>query len=323
MEKLSVELNDKLCFKPPVIGYLASINEGELSYNYYRLTHPAGIFNKQFSSVVDDFLDLLNHLNELQNNQDFDRVERLGTKFTSLLSSFFKYYESCYEIILACCKEHDPPKKDFIHRWLKQNNYSAGKFLHENVNDDISYFREMFNKLKHTSNKIRLTYFDSNQTKIFGYYVESAKPDGSLGPDEKLHPKYKNTNSANSFNFDLRKLYYCTYKIAETLLSALNTHFNDVYSINLKHNTDYKDEDSKAKQLYEKIVSLPTNFFPNEFNKSLPFPVLEVNDVENIESLIFKIKYTKPIILNGHFWMGTRGDGFTRSFRPPFFNLRF
>ena len=163
MEELSVELNDKLCFKPPVISYLASINEGELSYNYYRLRHPGGIFNIQFSNVIDDFLDLLNHLNELQNNQDLDRVERLDTKFTSLLSSFFKYYESCYEIIFACCKEHNPPtNKEFIYNWLKKNNYSAGKFFYENVTDDISYFREMFNKLKHTSNRTHLTYFHLN-----------------------------------------------------------------------------------------------------------------------------------------------------------------
>ncbi|GAH90525.1 unnamed protein product [marine sediment metagenome] len=322
MEELKIELKENLGFKPPVIGYLASINEGAYSYNYYRLRHPGGIFNLQFNNVIDDFLDLLKHLKKLQSNQNTDNEIRLSKKFASLLSSFFKYYESCYEIILGCCKQHNKPSEnEFIHKWLKRNGYSAGEFFHEKVKDDTSYFREMFNKLKHTSNTLRIIYFYKNEIKIFGYYLESAAADGSLGPDENLHPKHQDTHSANSLNFDLRRMYYCIYKVAETLRSALILHFNETYSIDLDFNNNWREDDSKLKKLYEELVNLPDYFFPNEFRKQLPFSSVE--EIGEKQYLVFKIKNVKTTNLFGYkITFVTSGDSFSRSFRMPFYNPR-
>ena len=35
-----------------------------------------------------------------------------------------------------------------------------------------------------------------------GQFIQSVAEDGSLGPDEELHPKYQNTHSASSYNFN-------------------------------------------------------------------------------------------------------------------------
>jgi len=150
MKELRVSLRAKLNFYPPVIGYLASIDEGSYSYNYYGLRHPGGIFSLQFGNILDDFLDLLRNLKELQNKPNEVGEIRLERRLECLLYSFFKYYESCYEIILGCCEKHESPG-GFIYKWLKKNGYSVGEFLYEKTKDDTSYFRDIFNKLKHTS----------------------------------------------------------------------------------------------------------------------------------------------------------------------------
>ncbi|MFH1093647.1 MAG: hypothetical protein V1739_05790 [Candidatus Omnitrophota bacterium] len=319
MEELKIELKEKLGFNSPVIGYLASIKEKAYTYNYYRLRHPGGIFNLQFNDVVDDFLDLLTHLKELQNNQTAEIS--LDKKFSSLLWKFFKYYESCYEIILGCCEKHSlPSENECIHKWLNKNKYSAERTFYQAVKEDISLFRDMFNRLKHTSNTIRIIYFDKidkTGIKIFGYYLESAALEGSLGPDEDLHPKYQNANSANSFNFDLRKLYYCIYRVADAICSAVILHFNKVYSSNLGFNNDYKQDDSKLKKLYDEIVNLPDRFYENETMKQCPFPSIE--EIGKKRYLVFKINDTQTINLSDYkVSFSTKGDGFSRSFRIPF-----
>lgn len=322
MEELKIELKEKLGFNPPIIGYLASINEGDYSYNYYRLRHPGGIFNLQLNSVADSFLDLLNHLKKSQNNRNTENKINLNKKFKALLSSFFKYCESCCEIIFGCCKQHKPPsKKEPVHEWLRKNKYSAGDFLYEKIKNDILYFKKIYNKHKHTSAPFCTVFFTRGEVNIFGYYLSSASNKGSLDPDETFHPKWHNTHSANSFNFDLRRLYYCIYKVADALRSALILHFNETYSINLNFNNSLKGDDSKLKKLYEEILNLPDCFFPNEFGKQLPFPSVEKEGKK--QYLTFKIKNTITTNLLGYgISLVASGDGFSRSFGLPFFNPR-
>jgi len=309
-------LNGTFGITPEIAGYLASIKEFEYSYKYYNLRHPGGIYNLTTNYILNDFIDLLNELKEHQADYKKDRAIKLEKKFRDLINNFFKFYDSCFELMQGCCNQHTPPQeKEFLYKWLERNNYDVGKEFHDKTKNEIDYFRKIYNKLKHSSNAIQPINFHVNNSAIMGYYIQSASPDGSLGPDEELHPKHQNTHSANSYNFSLRRLYYLIYFVSEKLKEVLLKHFQDVYSITLVINLSHKHDDKLWKDLFERIDELPNSYFPNEFGKDIPETKIEKN------KFVFKIKPAETTNLYGsQITFMESGDGFTRSFRMPFFN---
>lgn len=238
MEDLTITIRRNLGYVPEVVGYLASIKDFEYSYKYYCLRHPGGIFNVSTNYVLNCFLELLKELEEHQNNYDKDRKLELEKKYRQLINDFFKFYDSCFEIIQACCKQHQPPsEKEPRWNWLEKNKYRAGKDFFNKLNSDLECYRKIYNKLKHSSNAIQsIKFHKAGSSTVMGYYLQSVANDGSIGPDEDIHPKYQNTHSASSYNFNLKKLYYLIYKISYALQEVIIQHFKQIYTIDLGFN---------------------------------------------------------------------------------------
>ncbi len=314
MSELIIAKRPNLGFIPEVVGYLASIKEPDYIYTDYKVRHPRAVFNYSKYYVVMDFIDLLKELEENQNN--FNKENQLDRKFRNLISDFFKFYDSCYEVMLGCCKQHTPPSENlFIWRWLedkkeeyhKGQKYRVGKEFDKKTRKEINYFRMINNKLKHTSNTIWPVYFHDPSRTIMGFYVEAVIGVRTVGPDESIHPKYDgNTQSANSYNFKLRELYYLFYMVSETLKETIINHYKEIYNLDLefdeRYNEDHKITDKYEKDLFKRINSLPHEYFPNEFGNK----IFEVR--EEIDKLIFAEKTAESIILNGAFSFIRRGD---------------
>lgn len=262
MENLPFNTRENINLIPEVVGYLASIKEFEYSYKYYRLRHPGGIYNLATNYVINDFIELLKELEGHQQDYKTDRPINLEKIFRNLINDFFKFYESCFEIIQGCCKQHTLPNdNEFLWKWLEKNKYKAGKEFHNKTKDSLESFRKIYNKLKHTSDTLQSINFHINKSAIMGYYIQAVADDGSLGPDEDLHPKHQGTHSASSYNFNLKKLYYSTYLILNILKEIIITHFKDVYNINLVYNEKYKIDGKLWNELFERINKLPQQIF--------------------------------------------------------------
>ena len=310
MQNLTIPIRANLDLTPEILGYLASIKEFEYSYKYYQLRHPGGIFNLATIYLIDDFIKVID-LVELQQT-DYDSKRDIEERYHTLINSFFKFYDSCFEIIQGCCKEHERPKRD-IWQWLEKNKYNAGTEFYEKTKEDIDYFRKIYNKLKHTSNHLQPISF-LGAFNVVGYYVQSVCPEGSIGPDEDIHHKFQGKHSASSYNFDLKRLYYCIYECCFILKEALLKHFKEVYALDLTYNDKHKETGIKWRQFFEKMSSLPENYFPSEQGK----PIYQLK-IEN-GNLVFKIKSAPMLNLSGYkIELLENGDSFSRSFRLPFF----
>lgn len=315
MDELVINLRETLGYTPEVIGYLAGIKNSEYSYRHYCLRHPGGIFNLSTSYVLDAFLDLLAELENYQSDCTEGKKTGIAKKFRQLINDFFKFYESCFEVIQACCKIHPfPSEKEPLWQWLEKNGYEAGKIFFKKLDPDLSHYRKIYNNLKHTSNSIQPICFHKDSFSIAGYYLQSVAIDGSVGPNETIHPKYQNTYSASSYNFNLRKLYYLIYKVSYVLQESLMDHFKQTYNRTLSFNNDYKANDKRWSDLNQKISKLPSFYFPNEFNQLVPESTI------NTGVLMFKMKAISPLDLNRYrVELSESGNGFSRSFRLPFY----
>ena len=322
MSELVITKKKHLGFIPEVVGYVSSLNPQDYIYTDYKVRHPGAVFNIATYYVIMDFIDLLK---ELEDNQSkYNHENQLDRKFRSLISDFFKFYDSCYEIMLGCCKQHTPPNENrFIWRWLEEEKehvgqkYKVGKEFNKKTKDRINYFRNINNKLKHTSNTIREEYYQDTSHVIMGFYMEGVTGVKAVGPDDSIHPRHDgNVRSANSYNFKLKELYYLLYMLSEALKDALIMHYKDVYDQDLKFNDrfneDSKIKDANWKELFKRVNNLPRQYYPNEFNEKI-YEVKEEND-----ELIFTEKNAESLVLNGHFGGKQRGDGFTLNFGVPY-----
>ncbi len=321
VDKLEIELKDNLSFMPPLIGYLSSVPEFSYSYKYYHLRHPGGIFNLQFSSIVRIFNSLLDDIESYDPKSSPKSSDKILDKYSSLISVFAKYFESSYEIILCFCNQHQKPKENnFLHKWLDDKEYFSGGKYFKQCNQDYDFFRRLNNQLKHSSNTLRMVYFNSYLYGLIpGYYLESVSSDGSLGPEESLHPKVDKTHTANSFNYDLHRLYYLLYKIPTTLLDVLQHQVKKLYGHELDFNEKFHVEGDDVQQLFHKINALPNFlFFPIEYSINIPFPRLDSNAEKK---LIFDMKKPAYTDLRGErVSFSFNGDGFSRIYRMPFFH---
>ena len=322
MPQLTIEKRGNLGLIPEVVGYLSSIAVPDYIYTDYKVRHPAGVFNLATYYVVMDFIELLDELEENQRN--YNNTNKLDNKFRNLINNFFKFYDSCYEIMLGCCKQHTPPSEnEFIYRWLENERrhpgqiYRVGTEFYINTKDKLKYFRELYNKLKHTSNNIHEEYFQDRSHVIMGFYLEAVTDVRTVGPDDHIHPRYNgNVKSANSYNFKLNELYYLLYFISNELKEALETHYMDVYSINLVFDENVNSEgrlnDQKWRDLLERIKRLPQDYYPNEFGMNI------YNVREESDRLIFEEITARRAVLDGHFGGKQRLDGFTSTMGLPY-----
>jgi hypothetical protein len=320
MSALKIQLEPSLGLYPPVIGYLANVGEYQYGYREFGLRHPGGIFNSQFSRVTSDLLDLVKHVEQIKLPDPTKSVDNreLDRKFTGTLFSFANYYESVYEIILGCCPyKGNKPEKE-IWKWLKENGYSGGITYRSNLSE-ASFFLSLFNELKHSSCRFGYVFLRHQDagTPILGYYAEAVADTGAIIPHPELHPGAEDRPyCANSFNRDLRRLFYCVYKIADVLADVLKDHFQSVHSTSISV-LERKESDAVAKELLNKISSLPNEFLPNEHSLSVPLP--RVTTREAAQFLLFEKstigKATGPFHVLA---MLPPGDGFSRSWGLPY-----
>ena len=306
---------------PGVYSHFCSINEQLCSHTYYGLRHPAGVFNVGKNSVSIGLSDVLDELHSWQPKPEEELTPSiLLNKYKKLLFDFQKYYESGYEILMGFCGKHTPPRgKEFYYEWLRDNGYACGKHYSDLVrgNSDFLFFRDLNDKLKHTSDDLRCVTFDAENGRTIGYYLETAHSDGSIGPNESFHPRYKGYHTANSFNFDLRRLYFTFYLVSDALLESLKQHIEQNYSGKVFKIAVEVRGTEQLSDVYKKIMELPDEHFPSEFGRSLKY-VSRVTTKTGTKYLIFEKNRAKNRSLEGRFKLVTSGDGHSKTFRIPF-----
>lgn len=269
--KLRVTLTENLGFFPPVLGYLATVSDFTDGYLRYRVRHPGGIFSLQLNSFTSALLDLATTVKSQENAEPLADNITLPEKWSATLFSFTNYYNAAYDIILGCCKPGDSPPTKEVWKWLKAHGYTAEN-AYRSALSEANFFLDIFNELKHTSKRfgtVAVTRSD-NRTRVLGYYLESVDESGAIVPDPAYHKGTNNEYAANSFNYDLRRLYYLLYKIGDSLQLALQQHFNEFYSVNLPFDSVIQRDATALESLFQTMQTLSLVSLPNEVRRSVP-----------------------------------------------------
>jgi hypothetical protein len=286
---MKAPLAGNLGFAPRLIRILNSISDADCSHNHYNLRHPADIFQMVLADVVQHFLELLNTILPIeQTPQTSPKLNKESLRlYKDLLSSFARYVDCAYEVILALCDKRpiaEGERKD-LYKWLKKERFQAAAVYYGIIKPDTAFFRDVNNSLKHSSNALRSVTVLINSRPCLGYFIESASVDGTVGPSEVFHKGINGRVTANSFNRDLRLLYYCTYLIADALRRAVGVHYRALHNRDPLDDPNMHYDDTPFKELFDKISSLPLVYYSQEGRKAVP--VAAISQEKDGPSIVF------------------------------------
>lgn len=298
--KFTLEENAGL--NPSIITYLKSIPIGGFSYQYYKLRHPGAIYNLMASKLVDSISFLCKEINER-------RTDNLKNGFRLVLHDFFQFYESCYEIMLCFCKEHNlPSDKDFLHIWLKKNNYFIGENFHKSVWGHIKDLKYHHNELKHSSNDIQFIMFKNRSEITVGYFLDMPRE------------SYKNPLDPISLNRELKRMYFLIYFISEKLKDALILHLKQIYQFDLLPSVETIKDDT-FKKLNQSIHSLSDFYLLNEIGKGVWESVIKA-DFISFQRKIINENLVSFYVNGMNLHMYVTHDGYNNSYLVPFCGLQ-
>ncbi|MBO0935439.1 hypothetical protein J2I47_02650 [Fibrella sp. HMF5335] len=297
---------------PAIMDYFAFIPENEVNYNYYKLRHPGEIYNLVTTRLITDVI-ILSHKVTNYNEETDD----IYPYFRMVLYDLFKFYDSCFEIMLCFAEKHPDRPTGFVDRWLEKKHYMIVSDFKDNFKNDVEliFLKNLYNKLKHTSSEIRFLKVNSQDEIGFGYWLEVANDHGGVEPD----------SPPTSIASEIRRIQYMIYKISDALLEALKVHVSLYFPDNTYLHQLRDVEDTMFFHLHETVRDFPLFFLKSEkhniYYKSNFLKNNNGNHIEFSKELISEDLINKYFTSPVHGGFTNSGDGYTRQFAMPHMGL--
>jgi hypothetical protein len=305
---------------PEVYNYLQAVPESILFHADYRERHPFSIYSNSIQRVVKSLKSVLSeidHLSVAPFNTDRTlsrRLDKLPELQKEVLSAMQSHVDDCYRILKTLHPSDTVINERFVERWLDKAKHPTYKEFREKVKDYRDSFSPIFNKIKHNGGQIRAVVICSSKhgisaqdlktgisllyqdVRIFGYFLEGVQEDGCIGPDPDIHPDGK---TAISLNRDLRFHFANLYRIAHHLKTAMVKAVRMTHTLNLPYPSSASPipDQNDLEEIADKITSMPSLFFENEFSKSTPNVLYQRTGQSS--QLILEFPGTRQLIWTG------------------------
>lgn len=193
--------------------------------------------------------------------------------------------------------------------------------LYNSIEVDRKYVSSIVNHLKHEHGQMCTIVMFNHSVAILGYFVESVEFDDAgntiIVPHPKVHAPYNGQSTAFSFNCHLRYLFWIVYKVSELCAEELMKKSSDQAATSFGSEPKIEERWFKVAR---KLIDMPARFFPDEVKPGSPFPLVRVDNNENLV-----LEYPGSLILIppvGSFTVVRtyKSDGVTGRFKLPYFD---
>ena len=308
--KVTIKQDKSHGVSPPILTYLASFPEGEFYYLAQGLRHPYGITSVALSrvweamskatsllgelhteaavreSVGETYLQVLRHQLEL-----FYALESMEDSFKSLLKGMFKNNE------VAQKNQHF---REFMLR-SKGFRDKLGRTVNAIKHDNCSLQPVMF-----------LNFEKGGFRVAPGFFVEGVLSDGAIGPSPKVHA---DGNSGFSLVRELRYYFVHAYFLAHWAEQAIR----QIVGPRMFPVVEKAAQEDLAESIARDLIASRLWMFPDEGLKKLPeIEFLNTGEVRGMR-LSFERSSKVPALSGGRVMAQWKGDGVSKSFKPPYF----
>lgn len=268
-----IERISELTLLPEAVEVLSSTFHIPLYNSDYNKRPPLGIYNFSVGSIWNNFIDVLDELEDVLDKGLFrelsqpDCDQNLLEKLERLLASINGHFDDCVTI-LRCFFAPTISRKKF------EGNSIVDSYT-KSVQDYRSHVADIMNHIKHHQGKLRAIFMFTDEYCIPGYFVEGVDETGAIVPFTKLHPWYQGMRTAYSFSRNLKYHLYGVYFISKCLAEAVNM---IVGASRTQLSLDHSPPELPIK-IAERISKLPNRFFADELHAEVPS--VRIYELEN------------------------------------------
>lgn len=286
----------KMYYDPAIKSFFRAIPSQILEHEFFKLKHPGAIYN----NMVNEFLGVSE---ELIKAIKCDNIEEMKHYLRLAFSSFYQFYDSCYEMMIPFCAKHVPKKSgEFWYKWLEKHGYSAGQVFHQKTYDKVKRLKDIYNELKHSSTRIEIIKFYNGRDINYGYF---------------FNPARQIPISPVSISRQVREFQYLVYFISEELERALIHHVGTVHAYFLPYKR-LKDDGVSFQNIFGTITSLSRFYLLNEVGLR-DFEAKEVdNEIQFYLNVITEDLYDKYYERGINLSVIFSSDGYHNTFNIPF-----
>jgi len=297
-------LSKKTGLFPKAVYALHAAKDVSTHHAIHGFRHPLGIYNVSLTYILTRFGKVLDELDRFSSTYHADKKKTdqlcsaLLDTMDHLLDSLLEHMDDCESVIASFFPSKDDPKAKRVWREFK-----------DGIHPYRDHIGRVVNFIKHQQGRLRIVVFSGRSFCYPGYFVEGVVDDGVLGPAPTIH---KNSNTAFSFNRDLRFHLVSLYFVSAHLAQA-------VYEASKIQPQPIEKSEEESRQLLttlKRVSQLPMFFYPDEISKQIPV-VRILDDGVLIE---FGGTSVQPQKVPEHSSVEVMyyGDGVSRSFKVPY-----
>ena len=331
---------------PEVFNYLKSIPDEFVFSSNYGERHPFSIYSLSIQRLLEGLNEILDEIDKIsielfkkKENYDYSILKNLPKLQQELLYSLQSHIDDCYLIFKVLHPSDVSKEYSYVETWLEKTKHPTYTHFRTNIKAYKDSLSPIINKIKHNGGRLRPIIMYSTKNDILvqdkksrlkypvknlfipGYFLEGVLPDGTIGPDHKIHD---GGNTAISLNYDLRFHFANFYRIGRYLKRSIIKAIHLTHGIELPYPKAYETNNSyeNIEQIAQRISKLPKLFFRNEFSKKTP-DILYYKDTESSE-LILDFQGIQNIIWHGSVNIQGTGqvDRISLSYKIPYLGTK-
>lgn len=242
-------------------------------------------------SLNNNIVEYENRLKQIFELEDHENKKVLDSQ-EELLGSLLGFAEDSFHI-LQCFYPADTVAKNVesVQEWLEYADKHLYREYVEKIDSYLGNLAPIVHAIRDNNAPLKQARLRSEHGYIDGYYLEGVDNKGIMGPDRKIHKLFRNTDTAFSYNRELKyhlvNLIFITHHIKTAIGKILHKKH-----IEITNNEDGAGESEKLFHIAEQIEKLPYLFYPDEVYKQIP----EVKVTDDAVTFILPSNDAKPLI---------------------------
>lgn len=295
---------------PPILQILRVADQAAAFNARYRLRKPAGIYTASLGRVFHAVIETADSLEKLKGTMTREQPHGSGELWESALASqerllyrIMEHLDDCNNIL----KTFFPDKESF-------NKDRRTRSFRKSIHSYRNHVALIVNTIKHNQGQVRAISMNRGNRIVPGYFIETFRSDGGLGPDENIH----RNQGAFSFPRDIRLHFSHIYFVADRLGEVLKV----LSDVPRKVQDAHVSSDGKAPiDIARRLLGCPEVVFPDEVRLSQPFVSLARMASKCTRLIVsFSRRSDVKTFSNCQVVSAFKGDGSTDSFKIPYWN---
>jgi hypothetical protein len=262
LNNFSLRLSEKDCGFMPAAKFLGSLADSRLSLAKGQL-HPFAAHNITIAHVWRSFADVLDAHKAIVprgiNKELSDRTSTLLNCHRELLYRIAEHLDACLKAAQAVADKG---------LGRKEKNFKEFADRHKDIRDHAAL---VANTLKHNFCPLQAVRMTNGMLHVFGYFLSAPQEDGCIAPHEEVHPRWKDKETAISFNRDLRRLFVELFEAATNLAGYL-------HALGIGPSAPPAQMADNIMAIAGRIQAIPAYCFPDEAMRPSPRVAVEESE---------------------------------------------